>query len=1016
MAGTEIAVFQRRLRPVVLLFFFVLALGNSTRGQIFSYEQNPPQLKWRQIQTPQFKLIYPDGFEGKAQQLAWQIDSLYQLVNTDLRSKSRKTTIILQNQSVLSNGFVQLAPRRSEFVTTPPPQGETMDWLQNLTVHELRHVAQFDKLVGNFNAPFLEQLGLAFYGISLPSWFFEGDAVRAETELTVGGRGRVPSWIMPYRTNVLNGREYSYQKDYLGSYRDVTPGFYELGFLMADKLERDFGPGTAPAILSKMSRNLLRPYNFSRTLRQHTGFSSRQWHAETLREMRATWEQQDVETYSVDYTVFPERENKGEIKRRDELPVDWLLPQAGRAGGSLLALRQGVRFAPEIVALDGTGVYQKTLIRIGWQVEPHFSARNGKIAWDEIRRNPRYSKQLFNVINTYDPATGRTRQLTSKTRLFSPAISPDGQQIVCVEVAEDNRVSVVLLDWESGSVLASIPLPDGLMLQTPSFDGAGRKIAAVAVSVQGTSIIELDLQTKEVSMLFDWQSQQLERPIYWGNYIVFKGHFDGIDNIYAVARPGEGSAESGGSTGTDGNPGSGGFIPIHQLTHVRFGAFNPAIDEETGELLFNNYVLGGHRISRIPLSAEGREAGPGQEFGLVHEARPTQEFRLERGAGPVQIPRGDLRGHLFSETEKTTPSFFQSRPYRETENLFNFHSLSMSSDNFSSLNEFKPGIFLLSDNLLNTSQTRFGYAYDGEQRTGEFNAEVTYQRLYPKFSVSYRNRGRTGTGRVVNRSDSTNTDHKLRWRENNINLDIQIPLVFYQFNHVYSLNLIAGTYLTQRYDLQVDPASPAIKQNFVGSVRFPAKVGLSVGHNVRRSPLDLAPRWGQNLSFIYRHYSSEEGNQGETNRLFTLRSTLYFPGIVRNHATTIRIGFQKGAGIYSSVNDIPMVSGFDYLDAEKINNTVLASYHLPLAYPDWEIGSLAYIKRIKGGLFADFQNLRPANRASLRPRTFGVELRTDLNLLRFYLPDFDLGARLIYDNDPAHRGRFLTTFSFGYSY
>src|SRR5690606_34896290 len=120
-------------------------------------------------------------------------------------------------------------------------------------------------------------------------------------------------------------------------------------------------------------------------------------------------------------------------------------------------------------------------------------------------------------------------------------------------------------------------------------------------------------------------------------------------------------------------------------------------------------------------------------------------------------------------------------------------------------------------------------------------------------------------------------------------------------------------------------------------------------------------------------------------RLFTLRSTLYFPGVVRNHSTTIRIGFQKGAGIYSSVNDIPMVSGFDYLDAEKINNTVLASYHLPLAYPDWEIGSLAYIKRIKGGLFADFQNLRPANRASLRPRTFGVELRTDLNLLRFYL-------------------------------
>ena len=226
MAGKKTSAITGSKWPAVIVWFILLmGSAGAAYGQIFSFEQNPPHLKWRQIQGPQFRLIYPEQFEFKAHKMALQIDSLYQLVNADLKSKPRKTAIILQNQSVLPNGFVQLAPRKSEFVTTPPPQAENVDWLQSLTIHELRHVAQFDKLVGNFRAPFFEQLGLAIYGISLPSWYFEGDAVLTETRLTTGGRGRIPSWTMPFRTNLLNGHEFNYQKDYLGSYRDVTPGF-----------------------------------------------------------------------------------------------------------------------------------------------------------------------------------------------------------------------------------------------------------------------------------------------------------------------------------------------------------------------------------------------------------------------------------------------------------------------------------------------------------------------------------------------------------------------------------------------------------------------------------------------------------------------------------------------------------------------------------------------------------------------------------------------------------------------
>jgi len=990
VGGKTSAIIGSKWPAVILWLFLLMGQAEVACGQIFSFEQNPPHLKWRQIQSPQFRLIYPEQFEFKAHKMALQIDSLYQLVNADLKSKPRNTAIILQNQSVLPNGFVQLAPRRSEFVTTPPPQAENTDWLQSLTIHELRHVAQFDQLVGSFRAPFFEQLGLAIYGISLPSWYFEGDAVLTETRLTAGGRGRIPAWTMPFRTNLLNGRKFNYQKDYLGSYRDVTPGFYELGYLMVDKLEKDYGVGTSAYIITKMSGRLLRPYNFSRTLRDITGHSSKQWHAETVAELTAKWAQQDSSLYHEDYATFP----KVRAGAKESFPENWLLPQAGGIDGAILVLHQGSRFSPEIGVLDEAGNYHKTLVSIGWQAAPNFSARNGRIAWDEIRRNPRYAKQLFSVIQTYDQLSGKVRQLTRNTRLFSPTISPDGQRIACVEVGEDNMVSIVLLDWESGQVLKSIPVPEEIMVQTPSFDASGQKITAIAVSQKGSSILEMDLNTGELSLLIDWQGQQLERPVYWGNQIVFKGHFNGVDNIFALALAQSPDAEA---LNGDHHPNQ---VSVHQLTFARFGAFNPLIDESTGDLLFNNYQPEGHRVSRLEQSITGDRSA-----NLVGDR--------------LLFLAGDRLSNLAEDkVEKLAPgkTEFSSEPYSGLGKLLNFHSISLSSDEFSSVEDFKPGLYLLSDNLLNTVQTRVGFSYDGDEGTNEFGATINYQRFFPKIALGYNNRGRTGAVRVINRADNTFQDHKLRWRENHFNLDLRIPLAFYQLNHIYSLNFAAGTSLTQRYGLEVDPISQAATQSFIESVQFPMRYGLGFGHNLRRSLLDLGPRWGQNLGMNYRHFQSADVNNGNINRLFSLWSTFYFPGLARNHSTVLRINYQKGAGTYSGVNDIPMISGFDQLPVNRVTNTVLTSYHLPLAYPDWAIGNLAYIKRIKGGVFADFQNVRPANLASVRPRTFGVELRTDLNLLRYYLPLFDIGAKLIYDNDPLAPGRLLTTFRFGYSY
>lgn len=971
----------------IIAFF---SLISPVFGQLFSGDQNLPSLKWRKIEGHQFTLIYPTTFEKKAAELARELDSLYLLVNKDLQARNRKIPVVIQNQSVLSNGFVQLAPRKSEWISTPPPQSENFDWMTILAVHEMRHVAQFDRIVGKFNPPFFEQLGLALYGLNLPAWLFEGDAVRIESTVTRGGRGRTPSYLMPLRTNLLNNKLYSYQKNYLGSYRSVTPGHYELGYALSSKLEADYGAGATAILFRDIAKSLIRPYNMSKALQSMTGHNTKSWHTKTIQSLQETWKAEDERRYKADYATYPLGQDK---KSGSNFPNSWLLPQPLGTAGGWLALRQGVQYAPAIMQFDAQGESPKKIVSLGWQLAPHFSASGKRLVWDEYRRNARFGMQMYNVLVTYDLATKQKRQLTYGTRLFSPALSADGAQVASIAVAEDNQCALVLLDWDTGTEIQRIDMPEGWMLQTPSFHTSGEKVVAAVISSLGNSLIEFDLSSRTYMLLFDWQAQQLESPVYWKDEVLFKAHFGEIDNIYVLKRdfPGEVSASLDDKIIGDGS------VRIQQVTHVRFGAFHPAVDHTTQTLYFNNYQLGGHLVSMLSLP----------EYLRQEVAFNTPDYVL-------LLPSFKGKGERKEGSQAVVE--LESKPYTGWKTWFNFHSLSLSSNEFSNVMDMKPGVFLLSDNLLNTIQTRLGYVYNSEERSSEYNASLILQRWLPKFEIGYENRGRSGVTRVVNQADSSSVDHKMKWREHNIKFDASIPLTFYQFNHLYTMNFYVGTYMLQRYNLSVAPGSTAVQRNFVEEIRFPLRYAFSFRHQLRAGQLDLAPRWGQAFGLGYRHFKQEDVNKGKNNRLFTFWSTFFFPGFMPNHSTVLRFNYQQGAGLFEATNDIPLVSGYDYLAPSKVRNTFLTTYQFPIAYPDWEIGNLAYIKRIKGGFFADFQNIKPSQSSSLKPRTYGLELRANMNLFRYFLPVFDVGAKVIVDNHPQHRGKIYSGFSVGYTY
>lgn len=907
------------------------------------------------IETENFQLIYPTNFGEDAQKMANVLESVISRVSNSLGKKPEKISIILQNQGTSSNGFVQLAPRRSEYFTTPSQSFDYQSWLNSLAVHELRHVVQFDKLTRKLNRFPFEALGLAIFGITLPSWFFEGDAVTAETALTKGGRGRIPEWYVALRANTLSGKKYSYSKNYFGSVKDFTAGYYQLGFFMNAKLRRDFGEDITNRLLSRISANPLRPYNFNNSLRKLTDFNSRKLHDSTVNELEDLWLEQLKMAKAENYISLN--------KRKNGTPENFLLPAISKTG-SLIFLKRSLANAPAIIEQDKNGKIRK-ITDVGSQEIPWFSYGGDKIVWDEFRFDARFHQRSFNVINIYDFQTKSKRQLTNRSRLFAPSISADGLTIIAVEISLAGRISLVELDSKTGKEIKRYESPENFMLQMPSFNLAGDKIAVVVVGDLGKSIYELDRASGKFSQLMPFELQEILHPVYANDYLIFKAHFNGIDNLYKLS-PATKKTE--------------------QLTSVKFGAANPFFDHTSSTIFFNNYTAKGYDISSIPFAVSADSSDSPFSIMPINYADPI--FEQEGGR---------------SVLENITNRQYPEKRFKELANLFYFHSIVPSSEDNPYSNENNIGLRLQSDNKLNTLSFNAGYQFNNALKKSEYHAGFSYQKFFPVLNVDYVNRPRFLNRRTLVNNRPVFTP--VSWREDEIKANISIPVIGNRFNNIYRSYFKIGTSYTSRYQVVND--FPALIKTF----KFPMHYEFSLSRNNTRSSRDLAPKWGQSISMRYRHFPFESKANGD---LFTLQSAFYFPGLATNHSLQASFNFQHGSGNYENSVDIPRVSGYAFLThSSRIENTLLLDYRLPLFYPDWELGSLAYIKRLKGGIFADFENINKTRRFS--PRSYGLELRADMNLLRFMLPNFDLGGKLIFLNEkPNQKPIFETIVSYNF--
>src|SRR6188508_1312787 len=163
----------------VLPFFLFLFILNHTLTAQEVLDNNAPSVKWFQVNTPHFRVMFPEGYDAQAQRMANTLEYIHDAEAKSLGSSPRKISVLLQNQSSVSNGFVSQLPRKSEFYTMPSQDYNFMgtnDWLDMLASHEYRHIVQYQHALRGFNrALYYVFGGLTFTGMtqaSTPSWFF----------------------------------------------------------------------------------------------------------------------------------------------------------------------------------------------------------------------------------------------------------------------------------------------------------------------------------------------------------------------------------------------------------------------------------------------------------------------------------------------------------------------------------------------------------------------------------------------------------------------------------------------------------------------------------------------------------------------------------------------------------------------------------------------------------------------------------------------------------------------------
>lgn len=943
------------MNKLLVIIGLLIFCTNVADGQYFSTGEDPGRLKWRQISTMNFQLIYPENFEEQAQKLANYFEKVYKYGGNSLNHNPRKISVIFHTQTVKSNGLVGWAPRRMEIFTPPHQAIYGQDWLEQLAIHEFRHVVQIDKI--HSQLPWIVKLILGEHGSALitgaylPFWFLEGDAVVTETALSNFGRGRLPSFLMEHKAQVVEKGVFSFDKAFNRSYRDFVPDHYKLGYHLVGEARAKYGHKLWENGINRIAQKPLSLNPLNRSLKLQTGFNQQQLYNSIFDSLYNVWINEDRVTFPTLSRIIKPATNVFTSYQYNHV----------HSSGDIITFKSGFDIIPGFVRIDKDGT-EKILITPGQIFDESVGYRDNLVVWSEFVPDMRWAHSGRSIIKIFDIESFSSTTLFPEFKCFAPAISPGKQYVAVVEVNFENNYYLSVYSIVSGALIKRYQLPDNNYIFSPAWKNDS-EIAVIVLTRNGKELALINPFDEKFEWLLDSKMGEIKHLLIKNDEVYFVSGYSGKDELWRMNLKEK---------------------TIYQISKSRFGHAYPAINHD-GSIILSDYTANGYQLITIDKSTF--------EQAIIDEVQKANFLLANALTGQEQ---GIVN---FQEVDTLQ---YNSSKYHKAQNLFKVHSWAPLVIDVNSY-DIQPGFSINSQNLLGTSETIIGYKWNLSESAGKYFVNFEYRGWYPIIKIEAESGKRNSeyyeiqvfrnqSGQII-RQDTTLKE--FTWSERSIGINSRIPF-----------NLSRGVWfrLIQpelKYDLTKFDHHSSTPSGFINGNMQTLAYRLYFHQILRQAYRDVLPNWGIVSDISYRHSPIGNVNVGS---LVAGQVRAYLPGFSGNHGVSLFGGVQQRVRgeKYGFGDVIRMPRGWRSLNNNHLT-TVSGEYRLPVFYPDINLGRWVYFRRVKAAIFGDYawlsgniyRNGEVEGKFSREISSIGLDLTSDINILRLYAPA-NAGLRTIY--------------------
>ncbi len=915
---------------ITAFFFFLLCTAAAQ-----NFGGNAPSVKWKQINTSASRIIFPTGLDSQASRMATLMQLLDTATAATIGGQQRKWNIILQNQTTVPNAYVRMAPIMSELFMTPPQDNfsaGSLRWDDNLLIHENRHMQQFsnfNKGISKLFSVFLGQEGQLFAnGLFLPDYFFEGDAVYQETLVSNQGRGRMPAFFNGFKSLWEEDKKYSWGKYRSGSLKDYVPDYYQLGYLLVAYGYEKYGANfwknvTEGAVKGK--------YFFNKSIQKYAGISFKQFRT-------------DAVNYFKEKSVL-----------KNSVPLQYITATAKNnvisyhvphfiGNDTVVAIKESLKEASAFYIV--TNGKEEKLRTQNTVLDNYFSCNNKTIAYAAYASDPRWGNRDYSVIHVLDIKTKKQKQLTFKSKYFSPDINADGTKVLAVKVNSNGTNNLVLLNSVSGQEIKTVVNVNNYFFTYPKFLNEKEAVATVRNPEGNMALIKIDFESGRTDLLTFFSFNVMGYPMVKGDTVFFTKMNINADKIFAI-------------TLTD--------KKVYRLTNNNNGIYAPAVNN-SGDMIYSAFTADGYRLAKTAGINNAVWARVTMDEFITAPDLYVATGLSQKGAG---IIHNDLVKEKFTVT-----------PYKKTKGFFNFHSRRPI------ITDTELGYSLFSDNVLSSFSNIINYTYNRNDKSHTVGFSTAFAGWFPVLSV--------GAEESFNRTVDTAVGKPFQYNSATAKAGFSIPLSFVGGRTAKYFNIGAGYNVEQYYYKGVG------KNVFNNKAINYINTFLSFSNVNRKALQHINPRWAQAVSLSYRDAFTFINSHKLNSSL-----ALYFPGAAVNHSLVINAAYQKRdtlPDLFS--NNFAYARGYEALSTRKMYKLGV-NYHFPLWYPDGGISGLIYFQRIRANTFFDYNNATARVNSVLTNivnRSAGTELYFDTKIWNSLAVSFGLRYSRLLDNDLQNPG------------